>query len=192
MKKVIGPLVLVVAGAMLGWSGARAGDEAKLPDAVKAAIEKAFPGAKLGDSERETLRVVVYEVDVKSGESALTLKVGRDGTILEVEGVVTQADLPAPVAQALTSAASGATIGKIERAEERARLQLVALPTPAVSYEAKITKDGKRRELAFDAAGKALDDDDDDGDDDDDDGEEDDDDGDDDDHDEAQKGGMRR
>src|SRR5690349_12388632 len=117
MKKVLGPLVLVVAGAALGWSGARAGDEKELPDAVKAAIEKAYPGAKLGDSERESLRVVVYEVDVKSGEQALTLTLGRDGTILEVEGVVAQADLPAPVAQALTSAASGATVGNIERAE---------------------------------------------------------------------------
>ena len=84
-----------------------------------------------------------------------TLKDGRSrdialdasGTVLEVEQEVAASGLPRSVSDAIARAANGGEIGKIESVT---RGDVVA------SYEATITKNGHRREIAFSPQGDPV------------------------------------
>ena len=61
---------------------------AKLPDAVKAAIEKKFPKSKLLEAEVEVEgdKIVEYEVEIMTADGKkLELEVSKDGTKIEIE-----------------------------------------------------------------------------------------------------------
>lgn len=182
MKRLARPLALVVAGAALGWSGATWAEDTKVaPAAVTAAIEKAWPGAKVGEVEEEELELAGYEVELKVGEQELEATVAPDGTIVEVETEATRDELPAPVKERL--AKLGGAVGDVARIERRAQLQVVALPAPVTTWEVTLTREGGGRfELHLGADGAVLSEERDD----------DEDEGDDEERDEPSKGGTRR
>jgi len=143
VKSLARPLALVVAGAALGWSGATlAQDERPARAVVTAAIEKAWPGAKVGEVEEEELALAGYEVEVEAGEQELEVSAGPDGTIFEVAREATKDELPAPVTERL--AKLGGAVGDVARTERRAQLQVVALPAPVITWEVTLTRKGER------------------------------------------------
>ena len=57
---------------------------AELPPAVTQAVMTAYPGAILGEVEREEMDgKTIYEVELTHDENEIELKVSSDGTILE-------------------------------------------------------------------------------------------------------------
>ena len=149
MKRLARPLALVVAGAALGWSGATLAQEpASARAAVAAAVERAWPGAKLGDVDEDELELAGFEAEVKAGGHELDVRLAPDGTIVEVSREATPDELPAPVKERL--AALGGAVGDLTRVERRAQLQAVALPAPVITWEVTLTRKGGERAGRFD------------------------------------------
>lgn len=149
MKRLARPLALVVAGAALGWSGATLAQEpASARAAVAAAVERAWPGAKLGDVDEDELELAGFEAEVKAGGHELDVRLAPDGTIVEVSREATPDELPAPVKERLT--ALGGAVGDLTRVERRAQLQAVALPAPVITWEVTLTRKAGERAGRFD------------------------------------------
>ena len=111
---------------------------------VAQALQKQFPKATLGDvkAERED-KTVLYEVKLADGPTKMEATVAGDGTIVMIETVVADKDLPQAVADAIAKAAPGATVVKVEREETLAAPKLVTLEAPKVIYEAKVEGKGE-------------------------------------------------
>jgi len=131
-----------------------------LPPAAADAVKAEFPGAVVGEMEQETEDgVAVYEVELTRGGKEMEVTVTADGTIVEVETEIAQADLPKAVAAAIAKAAGGAKLTEIEREETRAVVRdgkLVKLDKPKVTYEAEFLKDGREVEVEVAPDGKIL------------------------------------
>src|SRR5262245_1174748 len=80
----------MVAGVLCAFAVASADDRAgvALPEAVRAAIQRAYPQATIGKTERERVSITVYEVALQDGATKVELAVGSDGTIFEEERAV--------------------------------------------------------------------------------------------------------
>lgn len=158
-------VVAGLAGLMLtvAWQIARAKEQviptSRLPKAVLARIEKDFPKAaiiKAGMEDEDEYRVKVYEVKFTHNGKEREIMVSSDGTVVELETVVPENELPEAVRNALAKAAEGGKIQKIEKTEVLAVVKLVELKTPDLSYEAQILKDGKHLEIKFAPNGKVV------------------------------------
>lgn len=159
-SKSIIAIVLMVLGVMVlaTWQGADAarGRRPALSKEATAAIEKAFPQAKIVQVEPERKGVVVYEVElIRDGEEVEVL-VTSDGQIVAVESEIGKDDLPAAVAAAVAKHVGDAEIKEIEKEEIRATLQFVALETPQIVYEVEFLHEGREVELKIDGDGKIL------------------------------------
>jgi hypothetical protein len=90
---------------------------------------------------------ITYELELLKDGRSRDITFDSDGNILEVEEQVDPASLPKPVAAALQKEAGTGHIGKIESLTRRGTL---------VSYETTVTRNGKRREIAFHPDGSAM------------------------------------
>lgn len=81
-----------------------------------------------------------YEIEMITPKGSKDVTFSATGDILEVEQQVEPATLPPAVSAALTKAATGGKLGKVESLTRQGQL---------VSYESTIEKDGKHREVAF-------------------------------------------
>jgi len=154
-------LVLVLAVLGLVAAGYAAGKQkatkvVTLTPAAAAAVDKILPGAETRHVRLETEGVRVYEVTLVKDGADVEVEVAPDGTVMEVEKAVGQADLPAAVAAALAQVAGGAEIKELERTEIHAELKVVKLDKPAIVFEAEFAKDGKTVEVTIDENGKVV------------------------------------
>ncbi len=118
-----------------------------LPQAVSAAFHQAYPSATILSWSREKDNgKMVYEVESRDGTTRRDLLYSSTGETLEIEETIPAADLPAPVQEALKSAAPGATVTRAERVTRG----------PVVTYELAIKVGGKTSSLAFDPNGKPI------------------------------------
>lgn len=120
----------------------------QLPTAVIATIDKETKDAtiKSYSTEKENGKTVFEAETVVNGHTR-DIQIATDGTLLEVEEEVPLASLAEPVSKALTSAARGATIKKVESLTKGGRL---------VSYEASTEKNGRKGEIQVGPNGEKL------------------------------------
>ncbi len=129
----------------------------KLSRPARAAIMAAFPAAIVKDVEAELeLSLEIFEVELEQDGQKLEVEVTPDGIIVEVETSIESTQLPKAVAEAISEAAGGARILKLEKEEIRAVPKLVPLDEPRVIYEAKFVKDGKTYEIEIAADGTVI------------------------------------
>jgi len=127
-----------------------------LPDAVKAAISSLYPQAKIEEVKVEKEELKLYEVELDQNGVELKVTLSPDGMLVEVETEVATKDLPDVVAAAITKAAGGAEVKKVEKEIAHAVVKLVKLDKPETTYEAKVVKDGKKSEIKLAADGTVL------------------------------------
>ena len=121
----------------------------KLPEAVKAAVLKAYPGAKVISSEEEKEEgKVVYEVKFKHGGQVIELSMTVDGQVVAEEKVVKLEQTPELVRKAIAAALpKGARVERVEQVTEAGK----------VTYEAAVhNADGSRLELVVDGEGGVV------------------------------------
>jgi hypothetical protein len=122
----------------------------QVPSAVKDAVKKKFPSAKLEQAEKEVANgKTTYELTIKDDGKTITVSLKEDGTILEIEKEIAAGDLPEAVANAVKSKYPSGTVKKAEEVTKDEK----------VTYEVIIAQEGKKlRELALDKMGKITDD----------------------------------
>ena len=154
--KWIGLVALVVSMVcVISYADKGEGKSVTLPDAVKNAIQKAYPKAVIGNASEEK-EFEVFEVIVKQDGQESEPSIAADGTILSVETIVGKEKLPDVVAKALSKAAEGAEIKEVEQSITYAVIKPVKLNGPETAYEAMLTKDSNTCEIKLGADGTVL------------------------------------
>ncbi len=130
---------------------------AAAPASVTAALARHYPGATVvrdgaENEDGQQAWEAILHVPGAAGVRTLEVTLLLDGTVLSEEERITEAELPAAVATALT-AAKGAH-GTVEAIERSVTPNTRDKPT----FEVLLTVDGKRHEMQFDATGRIVDD----------------------------------
>jgi hypothetical protein len=122
----------------------KAGAKVELPPAVASAFEKAYPDAVINASAKEEENgKTVYEIESLDKGMNRDLLYAADGTVLECEEQIKEADLPAPVIAALRNLHPKATITKAERTTKGKLLQYDLALAGAPVAEVSLLPDGK-------------------------------------------------
>ena len=129
-----------------------------LPAAVSKAIQDNRPGAEIDKLTLEKENgITFYDFEFKADQGEMD--VAEDGTVLDIATVIQMKDVPEPAAAAITNAAKGRTIKRIERSEVRAEIvkeggkaRISKLATPKYVYEAELSKG----EIEVTAEGKVI------------------------------------
>jgi len=168
-------IAAVTMGLVLGMLSSAHARARRLPPKAAKAVKKAFPNAKIVDTELENENgVKLYEVTVVDDDRRFEVTVSPQGTLVEIENDVPVKDLPGPVVKTVAKHAKGGRITEAEKVEARAVVKagkLVKLDKPRTFYEIEVRKGGKELEINVLPDGTLLgrprwDDDDDDDDDD--------------------------
>jgi uncharacterized protein with LGFP repeats len=119
-----------------------------VPAAVKAtlagyAADSEVKKAEKGDEDGKT----EYEFEIEKGGRKFEVAIAPDGKFLDTEEDVAFNDLPEAVQKALMAQAGGGKISGCEKSVDGYR---------KVTYEADITKEGKKMEVALNADGQVL------------------------------------
>ena len=124
-----------------------AAHKVELPAAVKTAFESAYPKATIKNvSTEKHAGALCYEVESMDGTQARDLVYHADGTVVEMEEAITQADLPQPVQQAIAAKYPKGKILKAERLTRGATLL----------YEVRVDDGGKTHEVRFNPTGALV------------------------------------
>lgn len=119
-------------------------DVAKLPAAVKKAVKKTFPEARIHGAAREVEDgKTTYEVALKVEGRSIDVAMSAEGKILEVEKEIPVDKLPKAVARKLAAKYPGARIEKVE--------EITRSEDGPVHYEVAI-----KAEVVFTAKGKVV------------------------------------
>ena len=114
----------------------------KLPRAVSEALKNNCPDCVIAKVTREVENgVTIYDFEFKQGQGEMD--VARDGTVIDRETAIAEAEVPAPALEAIRKAAAGGTISQIEKDEIRAELKdgkIIKLDAPKYAYEADLAK----------------------------------------------------
>jgi uncharacterized cupredoxin-like copper-binding protein len=117
---------------------------AALPATVATAFTKAYPDAVIKNSSKETENgKVVYEVESVDKGLNRDLLYAADGTVLECEEQVAEADIPAPVLAALKQLYPKATVTKAEKTTKGQAIQFDLALKGAPKAEVSFLPDGK-------------------------------------------------
>lgn len=88
---------------------------ADVPAVVMSAVRTRFPNATATEASREVKDgKTLYEVTLKDGMQQIDVTSTAEGELIEVEGGLTESDLPAPVSRALNSKYPGAKYRIVE------------------------------------------------------------------------------
>lgn len=118
--------------------------ESEVPQPVKAAFAKQFPGAERAKWELEDKKD--YEVNFKQGGSAMSAKYSADGKWLETEQAIQAAMLPAAVHDAIAKDYAGHKLEEIERAER----------PDGLFYEVELEKGEQTLDVVFAPDGRVV------------------------------------
>jgi hypothetical protein len=118
-----------------------------VPPAVLAAFEKAYPHAKIRGTSTEVENGKTYfEIESVDGIQARDILYLADGTLTEIEEVVSPGTLPAPVKTAVVKEFARAKIAKAEKTTKGTE----------VSYEVHVSLGSKTGSIVVDPSGKVL------------------------------------
>ena len=133
--------------ALLAGAGIAAEKKVKmqdLPAAVQKTVQEQTKNATLkGLSKEVESGKTMYEVETVANGKSRDLLVDPTGAIVEVEEEATLDSIPAPAKAAFEKAAANGKILKVETVTKGS----------AVSYEAVVSKNGKKHEVAVEADG---------------------------------------
>lgn len=117
MIRVLTALLATALLAPLAHAGEEKIELDKLPKAVKDAVTKRFPKAKLIEAakEEDDKKKVEYEVTLKDGETKYDVMLTPEGAITLIEKTIAVSDLPKAVSAAIAKAYLNA---KVTLAEE--------------------------------------------------------------------------
>jgi hypothetical protein len=90
---------------------------------------------------------LTYEVETLKDGKSRDILLDDSGSVLELEQQVEVASLPPAVSDAITKAANGGKVGKVESVTRGGAI---------ASYETTITTEGRRREIAFSPQGDPV------------------------------------
>jgi hypothetical protein len=90
---------------------------------------------------------LTYEVETLKDGKSRDILLDDSGSVLELEQQVEVASLPPAVSDAITKAANGGKVGKVESVTRGGAI---------ASYETTITTKGRRREIAFSPQGDPV------------------------------------
>ena len=118
-----------------------------LPPAVQKTVQAETKNAQLvGIAAEEEGGKTVYELETKVNGMGRDLMIDSAGAILIIEQEVTIDKIPAAARAAIEKEAAGVKITKVE----------ILTKGGTVTYEAAITKKGKKSEVTFTADGKPV------------------------------------
>lgn len=137
---IFGGILLLLVG---GFSVAMA--KTDVPQAVKDAFALKFPKAKAVKWEMEDEGE--YEAEFKLDGKKMSANFATDGSWLETEMEIKEADLPQAVSVAIAAQFPGYELEEIEQVEK---------PGMAMVYEVELEGEGQEIEAVFDAAGTLL------------------------------------
>ena len=124
-----------------------------LPDKAAKSLAALFPRAKVTEGEEKTVDgATFYEATFIERARQVTVLVSPDGVVVMIRRDAAPASLPKPVAQAIRTAAPGATIGRVEHVEVRAVVtdgRPVPLEAPMLGYHALVFSKGRKADLAI-------------------------------------------
>jgi uncharacterized membrane protein YkoI len=151
--------VSALAALLLLASGARADEKDKkipldkVPKPIVEAINGRFPGADVSSVEKETENgKVVFDVELKHQGRKYEMDIEEDGTIIEIEKEVAQADVPESVTKTIKARFPTATIKEVMEVNKVKGKQ----ETPD-HYEVTIeTPDKKTHEINLSLTGRLL------------------------------------
>jgi hypothetical protein len=134
-------LVVSLTGVVAAQQGA---SKNTLPDAVTKAFKTAYPDAVIKNAGKETENgKTVYEVESVDKGLNRDLVYAADGTVLECEEQVKNADVPAPVLAALKQLYPKATITKAEKTTKGQAVQYDLALKGARQSEVSFLPDGR-------------------------------------------------
>ena len=129
-----------------------------LPDAVREAVGKAFPGATIRSVDRETEKGVrYYEINLLRNGMRIEVEVDEDGGIGEIERRIEINEAPREVRDLVANAIKSGGRARVERHERwgvARNGRFVKLDKPRVFYEIKLYTRGGRRELKWRPEGR--------------------------------------
>jgi len=146
--------VVAVAAMVCAVTYAEKTEKCSLPTAVESAVKALFSKAVIETSKKEEESICTYEVELKDNGKAVSVNVGEDGKVIEVETTVDMNDLPDAVKKTLK--AQDVNVPTVDKAVTYFELKLVELKSPVTTYEVKVTKDGKESEIKIAADGKIM------------------------------------
>jgi len=145
--------IATVTGLLLARPSEADGARGRLPEAVRQAIEKAFPNAVVRGYGRETERGVrYYEINLVLNGNRIEVEVNKHGGIGEVERRISIEDAPKELAKAIRKVIGQKGRARIERHERWGVARggrFVKLETPRVFYEVKFYVRGGPREAKW-------------------------------------------
>jgi hypothetical protein len=138
---------IVISIALLACSAIAAEKPVKmkdLPAPVQKAVQEQIKDAQLRGLSRETENgKVFYEAETMVNGKSRDILMDANGAVVEVEEETTLDNVPAPVKATLEKSAQSAKILKVETVTKGS----------VVSYEAVVTKNGKKSEVVVAADG---------------------------------------
>lgn len=149
-------MVVCVIACVITYAGKDEQKKSCVPPEVKAALDALYPNAEIEEVEVEKEGLKVYEVELEQNDQEVEVTLAPDGTLVEVETVMTVQGLPEAVAKAIEKAAEGATIKEVNKEVTYAVVKLVKLDQPQTSYEAELSKEGAKCEIEVAEDGSIL------------------------------------
>lgn len=120
----------------------------RLPSAIRASFEKAYPRATIKHVGLEKdAGATVYEVESLDGTTKRDILYRPDGTVVEVEETLGESDVPGAVLEAAKSRYPKGKVQSIERITRR---------DAPLAYELHIRAGGRTHELKVDERGQPL------------------------------------
>ena len=128
--------------------------DADVPAAVRASVNKRFPGAQVTSVERENENgMVIYDYELKQNGRKYETDVKEDGTILEVEKQLQGSEVPSSVQSAVSSKYPRATITEVMEVdkvnngqENKDHYEATITPAGGKEMEVNVSLDGKLQE----------------------------------------------
>ena len=134
-------------------AGSEAEDEGQavtnLPEAVKSAVENAYPDGVMGEvaTELDSNGTLSYEVKLTENNKDYEVAVTQSGEIVEVTEKIAVDTLPAMITDSVTNTYPNGTIREAERVNEN----------NMVFFEVELVNGGEKTELILDTAGTIID-----------------------------------
>ncbi len=147
MMKLIATIAITISLLTSGAFAAKKLQVKDLPPAVRKTVEAETKNAQLvGIASEKEGGKTVYELETKVNGMGRDLMIDGAGAILSIEEETAIDKIPAVARAAMEKAAVGGKITKVE----------ILTKDKTVTYEAAITKKGKKSEVTFTAGGKPV------------------------------------
>ncbi len=145
MRNFISLSAILMAFAPLSLAAAEISvKSADVPPAVRAALAKRFPDARVSHWSKETERgQTTYEASLKEGLTKRDAVFAEDGSLLDIEQAIAVTDLPDQVQKAVAAGYPQASLRKAEKILHGSEVRYEVDLANAPQHELLISSDGK-------------------------------------------------